>query len=145
LYKTVIILYIVVFCTYILFSRQPDYFDGEITTATIHWQNDSIQHQAIPKAVFTIGKDVYAFDARYILRGLAENKIVNIIYEASNPNKAAVYSWWGYWIRAGELAASIILLLVLLRIAIVLNKNPAAESLKEQMEYKPEKKKRYNS
>ncbi len=144
LYKTVIILYLVVFCLYILFSRQPDYFDGEITTATIHWQKDSIQKQTIPKAVFFIGKDVYAVDARYIFRELAENKFVEIIYESNSPNKAVVYSWWGYWITAGELFASLILLFVLLQIAIVMNKNPSAESLIEQLEYKPEKKRRYS-
>lgn len=144
LYKTVVILYLVVFSTYILFSRQPDYFDGEITTATIHWRADSANQQSIPNAVFTIGKEVYSFDARYILRELTENKVIEIIYESSNPQKAAVYSWWGYWITAGELMTSIVLLLVLLRIAILLNKNPSAESLIEQLDYKPEKKKRYS-
>ena len=143
MYKTVIILYVVVFVTYILFSRQPDYFDGEITTATIHWQIDSISKQQIPKAVFTNGKDNYAIDARYILRDLPENKNVEIIYETANPSKAVVYSIWGYWITAGEMVASVVLLIVLFQIAIAVTKNPTPESLIEQLEYKPEKKKKY--
>jgi len=145
LYKTVIILYLVVFATFILFTRQPDYFDGEITTATIHWQKDSIQHRPIPKAVFSVGKEIYSIDAGYALRDLPENKVVDIIYESSNPNKATVYSWWGYWITLSELIASVVLFIVLLQVAIVLNKNPSADSLIEQLEFKPEKKKRYSN
>lgn len=144
MYKSVIILYFIVFSAYILFSRQPDYFDGEIIPGIIHWSQDSISHKPIPKAYFTIGKDTYSFDARYVLRNLPEAKKIRVIYQASQPQKAVVYSWWGYWITAVELVASVVLLFVLFQIAVVLTKNPTAESVIEQMDYKPEKKRRYN-
>jgi len=56
MYKSIAVLFLVVLATYILFSRQPDYFDGEITDATIHWMKDSTQNN-IPQAVFSIGKN----------------------------------------------------------------------------------------
>lgn len=143
MYKTVIILYLVVFVVYILFTRQPDYFDGEITTATIHWQTDSMHSTAIPKAVYTIGKDKYAVDARYVLRNLHEGRQVEVIYELARPEKGKLYSWWGYWISWGELVGSIVLLIALFQVAVSVTKNPTPESLLEQLEYEPEKKRKY--
>jgi hypothetical protein len=133
-----------VFSTYVLFSRQPDYFDGEITTATIHWRLDTLHQHKIPAAYYSIGKNYYSIDARYVFRNLTEGKSVNVIYEAAKPDKAAVYNWWGYWITMGELIASIVLLVALFQIAVVVNKNPTAEALLEQVEFEPEKKRRYS-
>jgi hypothetical protein len=143
LYKSIAVLFLVVLATYILFSRQPDYFDGEIAGATIHWMKDSTQNN-IPQAVFNIGKKQYAVDARYVLRNLPEGKQVQVIYETPNPEKAAVYNFWGYWITWSELIGSIALLIVTMEAAKAITKNPTAEALMEQMEYKPEKKRRYD-
>lgn len=144
MYKTIVILYLIVFGVYLLFTRQPDYIDGEITIATIRWQTDSAHLQPIPKAVYTIGKDSYAVDARYVLRDLYEGKKVEVIYETPKPEKGAVYGFWGYWITWGELIASVVLLIGLFQIAVVVTKNPTAEALLEQLEYHPEKKKKYS-
>ena len=144
MYKSITILYLVVFSTYIFFTRQPDYFDGEISTATIHWAKDSISKQPIPKAFFSIGKNYYSVDARYVLRDLYEGKRLFVIYEESQPEKAAVYSWWGYWITAGELFCSMVLFIALFQVAVALTKNPTAESLIEQLDYNPEKKRKYD-
>jgi hypothetical protein len=132
MYKSIAVLFLVVLATYILFSRQPDYFDGEITDATIHWMKDSTQNN-IPKAVFSIGKKQYAVDARYVLRNLPEGKQVQVIYEMANPEKAAVYSFWGYWITWSELIGSIALLVVTMEAAKAITKNPTAEALLEQI------------
>ena len=144
MYKSITILYLVVFSTYIFFTRQPDYFDGEISTATIHWAKDSISKQPIPKAFFSIGKNYYSVDARYVLRDVYEGKKLFVIYEESQPEKATVYSWWGYWITAGELFGSMVLFIALFQVAVALTKNPTAESLIEQLDYNPEKKRKYD-
>ncbi len=144
MYKSITILYLVVFSTYIFFTRQPDYLDGEISTTTIHWAKDSISKQPIPKAFFSIGKNYYSVDARYVLRDLYEGKRLFVIYEESQPEKAAVYSWWGYWITAGELFGSMVLFIALFQVAVALTKNPTAESLIEQLDYNPEKKRKYD-
>ena len=144
MYKTITILYVVCFACYIFFTRQPDYLDGEISSAKIHWVKDSATKQSEPKAFFSVGTHYYAVEARYVLRDLPEGKNIEVVYEAAKPQKAAVYSWWGYWITAGELAGSIILFIILFQVAVAVTKNPTAESLIEQLYYQPEKKKRYN-
>ncbi len=144
MYKTVIILYILCFGSYILFCRQPDYFDGEITSATIHLAKDSALNKQVPKAFFTVGKDSFSIAAAYPFRSLKEGEGVSVIYDSSKPAKAAVYSWWGYWITIGELTISILLLFVLFQIAVAVTKRPSAESLVEQLEHKEEKKKKYS-
>ena len=144
MYKSITILYFVVFSTYIFFTRQPDYLDGEISTATIHLVKDSASKQSIPKAFFSIGKNYYSVDARYFLRDLYEGKKLEVIYEESQPEKAAVYSWWGYWITIGELAGSLVLFIILFQVAVAVTKNPTVESLIEQMEYEPEHKRKYD-
>jgi hypothetical protein len=142
LYKSVTILYIVCFATYILFTRQPDFFDGEKAPAVIHWLTDSTG-QKIPKAVFSEAGLVHSIDARYFLRDLPEGKQVEVIYENGKPGHAAVYAFFGYWMSWGELAATVLIYIALFQIAVAVTKNPTPDSLIEQLEYKEEKKKKY--
>jgi len=144
MYKGIFILYLVCFSLYIIYSREPDFVDGETSAATIHWLQDSASQQKIPKAVFVLNKKNYAVDARYVLRDLPEGKPVEVIFNPVKPEKAAVYSWWGYMITWGEILGSIILLVVLYQVAVAVTKNPTADSLKEQSEYVPEKKTKYD-
>ncbi len=144
MYKSVTILYLIVFVTYIFFTRQPDYLDGEISSATIHFIKDSTGKYSKPKALFSVGKNYYTVGANYYLRNLTEGKQVEVIYETAHPEKAVLYSFWGYWITVEELIGSIILFIVLFQVAVAVTKNPTAESLKEQLEYNPEKKRKYD-
>ncbi len=140
MYKSVSILYLVVFFTYVLFTRQPDYFDGEITTGTIHWSANPVSGRLQPEAVFSTGKESYAVDAGYLFRKVNEGSTVKVIYELSQPRKAVVYSWWGYWITAGEVVFSIILLIILYLIAVAVTQNAV-----RQKEYSlPLKKRKYD-
>ena len=144
MYKGLIFLYVVCFSLYIFYSREPDYFDGETLGATIHYRLDSATQQKIPKAFFEVNTKQYAVDASYVFRNLTENKAVEIIYHPRHPELAKVYNFWGYWITLGELLTSIGLFIALFQVAVAVTKNPTAESLKEQLEYKEEKKKRYD-
>lgn len=143
MYKGIFILYLVCFSLYILFSREPDFFDGETMPSTIYWLQDSASKKLIPKAVYKVGNHTYNIDARYVLRSLPEGKKIEIIYNPQHPERAMVFSWWGYWITWGEILTSTILLVVLFQVAVSVTKNPTAESLLEQLEYKEEKKKKY--
>ncbi len=142
MYKAVFILYIVCFGFYVLFSRQPDYFDGEFAIATVHFVKNS-SNKTVPEIFFNVDNKKNSADAGYIFRSLKEGEKVDIIYDTSKPSNAAVYSVWGYWLTWGELLASVVLLLALFQIAVAVNKNPSPESLIEQLEYKPKKKKKY--
>lgn len=143
LYKSVIILYLACFGCYLFFTRQPDYLDGEMAPAVIHWSYDSASHRNIPKAVYSTGVKNYAVDARYVFRQWREGDPTTVIYETNNPARGAVYAFWGYWISWGELLGSVLLILALFQVAVAVTSNPTAEALIEQLEYKEEKKTRY--
>ncbi|MBX2932477.1 MAG: hypothetical protein KF781_11090 [Chitinophagaceae bacterium] len=143
MYKGIALLYVACLAFYILYSREPDYFDGEISNAVIHWQADST-NLLIPKAVFKHGAEEFAVDARYVLRTLPENKKVQVIYMVSKPEKAVVYSWWGYWITWREVLGSFVLLVALFQVAAAVTNRPTPESLLEQMNTKKEKRRKYD-
>lgn len=144
MYRSVTILYLVCFACYLFFTRQPDYLDGEKAPAVIHWMPDSASGRNIPKAVFNDGHKVYVVDARYFLQQMEEGDKVEVIYETDHPEKAVVYRFWGYWLTWGELIATIFIYIGLFQIAVTVTRNPTAEALMEQLDYVPEKKKRYD-
>ena len=143
MYKTITILYIVCFAAYLFLSRHPDYLDGETAPAIIHWLPDSSAGRAIPKAVFNDGRKEFAIDARYFLRDLKNGDKVEVIYETDHPEKAAVYTFFGYWMTWGELIATVLIYLALFQVAIAVTKNPTPEALIEQLEFKEEPKRKY--
>jgi hypothetical protein len=145
MYKIAIILYLTCFSLYILFSRQPDYMDGEITKATIHFIKDSATNKIAPYAFYRTDRKNYSVNVDYIFREFKEGEQVDLIYEASQPKLGAVYSWWGYWVTTGEVLFSIGLLIVMFFIATSITKNPTPEAVMEQLNYKPVKKRKYEN
>lgn len=143
MYKGIFILYLVCFGCYLLFTRQPDFFDGERVPATIHLVKDSASANVIPQAIYHDGYKVYAIDARYVFRTWNEGDQLLVIYETDNPASATVYRLWGYGITWGELLASVVLCIALFQVAVTVTRNPSAESVLEQMETGKEKKRRY--
>jgi len=141
LYKAVITLYLVCLGCYILFTRQPDFFDGEKTPATIHFQ-DSLQQQK-PFAFFELGDTSYLINASYPLRKFKEGQRVEVIYASAHPEQGVIYSWWGYWVSWGELLGSVLLFIALFQVAVAVTKNPSAQSVREQEGYVEEKKRKY--
>ena len=131
------------FGLYILFSRQPDYFDGETGRGVIHYLKDTIHKELQPLAIYSTGKKTYSVNASYVFRNYKEGEIVTVIYELSQPEKGAVYSWWGYWLTWGEMLFSFFLIFAFYKISAAVTKNPSPESLLEQLEYKPQKRKKY--
>ena len=111
--------------------------------ATIHFIKDSSTGKIQPFASFLYDKKIYSVNASYLFRNFTEGQRVPLIYETSQPNKAAVYSWWGYWITWGETLFSTILLVLFYQVAVAITKNPSPESLIEQLEYKPQKRRKY--
>ena len=129
---------------YILFTRQPDFFDGEKAPATIQNVYDSVSMKIIPAAVYQAGGTWYHTDARYLFRQTNVGQKVTVIYETATPETAAVYTFWGYWIGWGEFLFTVVGYVVLLQIAYAVTTNPNANSLQDQLSYTPEKKRKYN-
>lgn len=143
--RIAVILYLTCFSLYLLFSRNPDYLDGEITKATIHFVKDSSSQKQAPYAFYKTDKKEYSVKADYYFRSFKEGQKVDLIFEASQPKQAAIYNWWGYWITIGEVLFSIGLLIVMYYIAISVTNNPTPEAVMEQLNYKPIKKRKYTS
>jgi len=127
-----------------LWTRQPDYFDGEKYPATIQLVKDSISNKMIPKAFYSIGVDQYSIEVAYPFLTYVENEKVTVIFESEHPSKASVYRFWGYWLHWEELVGSIIAAIVLFQIAVSITNNPTEAAMKEQMDYTPEKKTKYD-
>lgn len=143
MYKGVFILYLVCFGCYLLFTRQPDYFDGVQVPAIVRKTVNMTDGKPVLKAVFNTGTKEFAIDPHYIFRNIEEGQKLTVIYETGLPEKGAVYTFWGYWISWGELVMSVVLCFALFQIAVSVTNNPSPESLIEQMEFKEEKKKKY--
>jgi len=127
LIKIVVILYVVCFGFYVLLPRQPDYFDGEVTSAVIVKNNDSLL------AEYTDGKQMHYATVKYPFM-YNEGEKVKVIYELSDHSKGSVYELWGYWIQFGELIASLVVVVVLYGVSVTLTSNPTPEALLEELE-----------
>ena len=134
-----LILYIVCFGCYLLFSRQPDYLDGELTPATIEMRN------AVPYAVYVHNSKTYAVDASYPLRSLQQGEKIKVIFETGTPEKAVLYRTWGYWVKWDELLGSLVLLGAMYLIAVSVTNQPTPESLMEQLSWQEEDKPKYDA
>ena len=144
MFKSISLIYLALYGCFVIFARQPDYFDGEITSATIHFGIDSTTKKTVSFADFSIGIKSYKVLASYPLRLVNEGDKTQVIYDSTNPTKAVVYSIWGYWILWDELLVSLVGYILLFLAAVSITKNPTPESLIEQLEFKSEPKRRYN-
>jgi hypothetical protein len=95
-------------------------------------------------ANYTIASKQYQINAEYPLRKLKDGETVELIYNPSKPEMAAVYSLWGYWFTWGELIMSVVLLLGLYKLATSITQNPTGQAIKDQMETIDEPKKKYD-
>jgi hypothetical protein len=144
LLKAIVPFYIICFGLYVFFTRQPDYQDGEFTPGIIHYIKDSTG-KPVAKAIFSATKTQDTINVGYSFRYLKEGQTVKIIYETSDPSKAAVYSWWGYWLQWDELLASLLIPLLLFYAAKAITAGPTPEALVEELEMqKPPERSKYD-
>lgn len=144
MFKSIFSLYLIILGCYILFTRIPDYFDGEKYPAIIELVKNDSTKSTDTKAVYQIGGKQYSINAAYPLLNYSTNEKVEVIVEHEHVESGAVYRFWGYWITWGELIVSIIMAIVLFQVAVSITKNPTPEALMEQLSYKEEKKTKYD-
>jgi len=125
--KLLFSLYFTCYFCYIFYTREPDYFDGELVAAII--KIDSKTNKAT--ANYTIALKQYSINANYPLRKLQDQERVEIIYNPSKPETASIYTLWGFWFTWSELIMSAVLLLGLFQLAVSINKNPTEDLLQE--------------
>ncbi|MDP1843003.1 MAG: hypothetical protein Q8K64_06235 [Sediminibacterium sp.] len=144
MYKSLFSLYLLIFCCYLLFTRIPDFFDGEKYPATIVFSRDSLSSSLKANALYSIGMNQYSINAEYPFIKYNKGEQIQVIVEHEHPEKAAVYRFWGYWISWEELLVSVIAAVLLFQVALSITNNPTPEALLEQLSYKEEKKTKYD-
>ncbi|MCX6209449.1 MAG: hypothetical protein NTZ59_08050 [Bacteroidetes bacterium] len=122
MFRLVVTLYAICYACYIFYTREPDYFDGETTIASI-----SISSNKKAIASYKVDSKIYSIDADYVFRSLHQGEETTVIYNPAHPEKAAVYSIWGYWFTWGELLLSSVLLFLLFQLSVGIIKNPTEE------------------
>ena len=105
MYKVVVILYFVCFFCYVLFTRVPDYFEGEFIKGTVTEAKFS-EKERQPNLVvkYHVGSETLFYETNmwFLNKHKAGDK-VTIIYDPSEPKRAFIYSFIGYWIKWSEL------------------------------------------
>jgi hypothetical protein len=135
--KSSIILFLTCFFLYLPFSREPDYFDSETAPATIVKQGEFVF------ARYTEFGKPYALQ---LDKDKFESKLgqqIEVIYELSHPEKAAINKAWGYWFIGKEMAWAFGIFSLLLGVAYATTNEPHPDALAEQLSYKEEVKTKY--
>ena len=130
--KSVLILFIACFLSYLPFSRTPDYFDSVTTPALIEAKNGKVQ--AVFKEAgkqYQVVLDPSSYQSKIGTR-------IEIRYELSAPQHAKINQAIGYWLEPKEVLGAVCILIVLLIAAYATTHRPDAASLKEQIEFKKE-------
>ena len=130
--KSVLILFIFCFLSYLPFSRTPDFFDSDITPALIEAKGDS---------VFAVFKESGKQYQVVLDPTIYQSKIgtrIDVRYELSAPQHAKLNQVIGYWLEPKEILGAVCILIILLIAAYATTHRPDAASLKEQIEFKKE-------
>lgn len=135
--KNIFSLYIICFGCYVLFTREPDFFESEKITVSII---DSNNHY---KANYIIENRTYTINANYLFKRFKNGEKITVLYNPQKPQLANVYSVWGYWLRWEELLVSIFLIIGLYYLATSITQNPNPESLLQQMEEEDKPQRKY--
>ena len=139
--KSAIILFLTCFLLYLPFSRVPDYFDSETAPGIIIKEGNGTETKIM--ALYSeYGKDYkLELDSANYASKIGEKLV--IVYELSDPKKAAVSRVWGYWLIPIELAWSFGGFAALLAIAYATTHKPHPSAIAEQLKDDDAPKKKY--
>ncbi len=98
MYKVVIIIYFICFLCYVLFSRVPDYFEGDYTKGVVSKAIFSVKDKHPVVIVnYRVGKEELQYTSyMWFLTSYKPGQVI--------PRVASIYSFTGYWVRWPELA-----------------------------------------
>jgi len=128
MYKSITVIYLLLYGCFVVFARQPDYFDGEITTATIHILKDFSTQKEGSFAAYSVGKVNCLASVAYPLLSFKEGDSIKVIYDSAKPKNAVIYNFWGYWLKWDELLVSLSIYIILFFVAVSITNNPHLES-----------------
>ena len=129
MYRSAAILFIVCFACYLLFTRQPDYFDSEFTPGKVVLLDTADLHKKFVE--YPVGKEkfIVAIDG-WGASQVSNGEKVQVIYNPSTPSEGSMYSFFAYWLKLSELliSATIFILLFVGAIFITGENQPEEEA-----------------
>ena len=137
--KSAIILFLTCFILYLPFSRVPDYFDSETAPGIIIKEGTGTKIMAVYSEY---GKE-YKLELDSANYASKIGQKLEVIYELSDPQKAVVNKFWGYWLISIELAWSFGGFAALLAIAYATTHKPHPSAIAEQLKSDDAPKKKY--
>ena len=139
--KSAILLFLTCFLLYLPFSRVPDYFDSEMAPGIIIKQEAG--HRTKIMAVYSEYGKEYKLELDSVQYASKIGEKVELIYALSDPQKAVVSKFWGYWLIPIELAWSFGGFAALLAIAYATTHKPHPSAIAEQLKGEEAPKKKY--
>jgi hypothetical protein len=125
--------------SYILFTRVPDFFEGEYIDGVITRASFS---NGRPQLVidYNVGSQKFHYRTNmWFLTTYNTGQKVTMIYDPSNPSEASIYALVGYWIRWPELFISAFLFVTFFITAIFITGKSEAGTVLDD----PGKKRKY--
>ncbi len=116
MFKIAAILYLICFGCYILFSRQPDYFDNYFTKGTVVLSSTGSKKVEYSIDNINYTRSIESWGDLQFKKG----QQVPVIYNPSNPKDASLYSFFSYWLKLPELLVSSAGFIILLFAAIII-------------------------
>ncbi len=98
-------MYLAIFSSYVLFTRVPDYFEGEYIKGVVSSASFSAENNSPLLIVdYNAGSEKLRYQTNmWFLRKYKPGEIVTIIYNPADPAVSSIYAFIGYWIRWREL------------------------------------------
>jgi hypothetical protein len=123
------------------FSREPDYFDSETAPGII--TKEVVNSKTKIVAVYSEYGKSYKLELDSADYASKIGEKMEVIYALSDPQKAVVNKWWGYWLIPIELAWSFGGFSALLAIAYATTHKPHPSAIAEQLKSDDAPKKKY--
>lgn len=105
MYKATIALYLICFFFYVLFTREPDYFDGQVVKGTVVQSKYAKENvDSAYGILYRVGTD--SFLCKVNSWPFGHYKIgekIEIIYDPAKPAIGSIFAFWGYWLHWDEL------------------------------------------
>lgn len=139
--KSAIILFLSCFLLYLPFSRVPDYFDSETAPGIIIKEGTGVGTKIM--AVYSEYGKEYKLELDSSNYAAKIGQKLEVIYELSDPQKAVVNKFWGYWLIPIELVWTFGGFAALLAIAYATTHKPHPSAIAEQLKSEDAPKKKY--
>ena len=125
-----------------LFSRVPDYFEGEFTVGTVSKAEFSVKDShPVLVVVYQVENEKFTYTTnKWFLTSHVPGQKITLIYNPSNPAIVSIYGLIGYWINWDELFfTGIVFIILFIAAVIITGKNngsgPATQQQNRKRKY----------